>query len=205
MNSLEAFEIYLALKLHFNNSKYDYFKYNGKVKGATKESLHNRKDKFFFQKLAKTYSKDDYIKLVLSNLIDNPKTWVGNLLKSDCQKIYRKWHANIENIEYNFKQDLFKIFENVNTTEDFDNLFKCNKGHPKLFQMLINGDINKETFLIFNSITNFCENGIEKKIPFDPMWKEYKKILYNYAPFLKIDKIKYRKMIGDMIKEKGLI
>ena len=51
MNEFEAYQKYIALKLHFT-SDYDYFKYNGKT-NVTLNSFNERKDKFHFKKLVK--------------------------------------------------------------------------------------------------------------------------------------------------------
>jgi len=43
----QVYTEYLALKSHFTNKNYDYFKYNKKVR-ATLTSFNRRKDKYFF-------------------------------------------------------------------------------------------------------------------------------------------------------------
>ena len=53
MNEFEAYQKYIALKLHFT-SDYDYFKYNGKT-NVTLNSFNERKDKFHFKKIVKKY------------------------------------------------------------------------------------------------------------------------------------------------------
>jgi len=45
---------YLALKSHFSNRKYDYFKYNKKVR-ASLQSFYKRKDRYFFEKTSRKY------------------------------------------------------------------------------------------------------------------------------------------------------
>jgi hypothetical protein len=65
----EAYKDYLALRNHFNNEKYDYFLYNGKVSGSV-ASFEKRKDRFFFEKLAK--HRDPH-GLMVANFVYNPK------------------------------------------------------------------------------------------------------------------------------------
>ena len=45
----EVYQNYLSLKSHFTNPKYDYFKYNKKVR-ATITSFNRRKDRYFFER-----------------------------------------------------------------------------------------------------------------------------------------------------------
>ena len=52
----DAYKSYLSLKNHFTKEKYDYHKYCGKSR-ATVQSFYKRKDRFWFEKLAR--NKDD--------------------------------------------------------------------------------------------------------------------------------------------------
>ena len=58
MNSFEVYSTYVALKTHFSRKTYDYFKYNGTVKVSI-EKYNKRPDKYFFEKIAKKYNKED--------------------------------------------------------------------------------------------------------------------------------------------------
>lgn len=49
MAPFEVYVNYLALKSHFSSPKYDYFKYNKKVR-ASLTSFNKRKDRYFFEK-----------------------------------------------------------------------------------------------------------------------------------------------------------
>ena len=48
----DAYRQYLSLKNHFTKDKYDYHKYCGKSR-ATVQSFYKRKDRFWFEKLAR--------------------------------------------------------------------------------------------------------------------------------------------------------
>ena len=51
-NGYGAFILFLAIRTHFTNEKYDYFQMNGRLR-ANKESFNRRHDKHFFDKIAK--------------------------------------------------------------------------------------------------------------------------------------------------------
>ena len=42
--------------------------------------FENRKDKFFFFKLAK---RNDYKEFLLANMVNNPDVWIGDLIDSE--------------------------------------------------------------------------------------------------------------------------
>ena len=53
----ESYKLYNALKLHFEQAGYDAIRYNYKS-NVTPKSFFNRKDKYFFAKLAKKYNEN---------------------------------------------------------------------------------------------------------------------------------------------------
>lgn len=55
MTGFEVYKMYLALKQHFTKEKYDFYKYNGKVR-ANEKSFEESSDRYFFKKLATKYS-----------------------------------------------------------------------------------------------------------------------------------------------------
>ena len=58
MTGFEVYKVYLALKQHFTKQEYDYFKYHGKVR-ANENSFEQRRDRYFFKKLATSYSASE--------------------------------------------------------------------------------------------------------------------------------------------------
>ena len=75
MSVFAVYQDYVALKNHFSKPNYDYFKYNGKT-GLKKESFDSRKDKIYFEKVAK---RQDYHDFLVANLCQNHKLWIKDL------------------------------------------------------------------------------------------------------------------------------
>ena len=80
----EVYIKYLALKSHFSDLNYDYFKYNGKVK-AWRSTFDTRKDKYFFYKLSK---KKDPIEYLVANFIGSNDFYIGNIRADESDQIY---------------------------------------------------------------------------------------------------------------------
>ena len=57
MTGYEVYKMYLALKQHFTNDKYDYRKYRGRV-NASEKAFEERRDRYFFKKLATKYDSN---------------------------------------------------------------------------------------------------------------------------------------------------
>ena len=146
-NTRDAYEMYvyyLALKRHFTSS-YDYHKYNGKI-NASITSFETRKDKFFFYKLSKRSDAKDFI---LSNMVNNPKIWIGDMLSDNGEQVFTEWTRRQQSLSYIFKSELGKL------DEDFDsNLITKDGQHPKLLRLHTSGNISKETLIIIDDLTN---------------------------------------------------
>ena len=89
----EAYVKYLALKSHFSDKNYDYFKYNGKVK-AWRATFEQRKDKYFFYKLSK---KKDPVEYLVANFVGSNDFYIGNIRADESDQIYMDYKKRKEN------------------------------------------------------------------------------------------------------------
>jgi hypothetical protein len=186
MNSFEAYHLYNSLKLHFISEAYDYFKYGGKIR-CTPTSYERRKDKFFYEKLAKL---PDPVNFIVANLVDGDRAkWIGGLVKdAECKEIYQKWLARQQSISYHFKEQLDKLLP------DFDENLKTNSTqHPFLLKELLGNRLTYETVIILNDLCNFFPIW-DKKIN-DVMWPTIRLRCEKYKPFIKYDKKKMKEMV----------
>jgi hypothetical protein len=186
-NTRDAYEMYvyyLALKRHFTSS-YDYHKYNGKI-NASITSFETRKDKFFFYKLSKRSDAKDFI---LSNMVNNPKIWIGDMLSDNGEQVFTEWARRQQSLSYIFKSELGKL------DEDFDsNLITKDGQHPKLLRLHTSGNISKETLIIIDDLTNVFSYW-SKKILDNIIFPDILNICNKYKPFLNYDKSKMKQIL----------
>ena len=104
----DAYKTYLALKQHFT-SDYDYFKYNGKVR-ANVDAFLKRRDKFFFRKLSKKYTKDELVNFFVSNFIVSDN-WIGNLISQESEDNYVQFKKRMESLGYSVRNELHFLFD----------------------------------------------------------------------------------------------
>jgi hypothetical protein len=186
-NSFNAFRSYQAIKRHFENKSYDYFKYNGKT-NITFDKFKIRKDLILFAKLAK---KQDVANRVLSNVLKNEKTWIKDIVSEEGETIYLDWKKRIDSLKYTFSNDLSNLDDNY-----FKNFEIIEGQHPILVNKLLKKDISFETFTILCDISNpyeIWEQSINDKIILPSILLKSKK----YLPFLDFDKKNYKKIIKD--------
>lgn len=192
MSAFEAYQDYVALKNHFTKSNYDYHKYNGKT-GVKHSSFVKRKDKIFFEKLAKN---PDYHEFLIANLSDNPKLWIRDLAYSEvAQTIFQDWKKRNQSLAYSFKNELSKLHP------DFNLNFTCSDSHPQLFRVFLGGYISLETICILLEMSKAIKHW-DKAMEYDPVWDEYGMKIKKYTPFIKYDKEKFRQIVINFFDNK---
>lgn len=196
MEALDAYKTYVALKNHFTLDTYDYFKYNKKAR-VSHDSFMKRRDKIFFAKLGSKKS-DNLESFLVANLVQNPKVWIGELLSEDAESRYLDWKRKQESLTYLFKSEIDFLSE-YDTEEKLNEFFSVPKdgSHPRIFVMLMRNEISVETFIILDSILNFCKKY--DRIFSDPLYKEIRNKCKKYQPFLEIDKQKMKTHLKQVI------
>ena len=66
-------QTYLAFKQHFSNPKFDFFKYDGKVK-VKEETYQQRPDFWFFETLARKLKDQEVLEYMLGQLLYRART-----------------------------------------------------------------------------------------------------------------------------------
>ena len=89
MTGFEVYKMYLALKQHFTKENYDYHTYNGRVR-ASETSFEQRRDRYYFKKLATKYDRKEILNYFVANFIVDPKGYI----KSFSDKNYEQWKSN---------------------------------------------------------------------------------------------------------------
>ena len=196
MAPFEVYCEYLALKNHFSNPKYDYFKYNKKVR-ATITSFNRRKDRYFFERTSRKLSDKEVVDFLVSNFAysDNVQNlWIGSLI-NEGERNYAEWTKRQQSLTYLFREQSSELF----SENELESVFDCSKGHPPVLKMFLGGKISLETLVIYDKIFLFG-NTFDKKL-LDPVWESVSLKLKKYSPFINIDVFNYRKILRSIINE----
>jgi hypothetical protein len=179
----DAYVTYLSFKLHFSNSNYNFFKFNGKTK-ANVNSFKTRKDKYYFDKISTKITRESFIERMLVLQDNYQNWWIKDIFSEESKNLYFKWRGYIEAFEYSFMKDVSKIKEEslLSNTKISDVFFvQSGNTHPKIFKMMISKEIFNETFITLDIMTNFLRSS---KTPNDIVWKDSIKYLSKYYPFI---------------------
>jgi hypothetical protein len=192
----DAYALWNALRLHFL-SDYDYFKYNGKT-SVSKESFAKSKTKYYFYRLARKYSIEEFKGLIIANALGGHLNYAGYLESPEGEKNLREWQKRIQALTYHFEQDIIHLF---NEYELKDILAVVDDHHPRLLVELMQHKIKFETVIILDDLMNFMPMW-QKKIADDVVWPKYSKIIEKYRPFLNYDRPKFRQILKEKMLEK---
>jgi hypothetical protein len=184
MTPQEAFQYYVSVKLHFTQVKYDAFKFNFRTK---KVKFEARKDKFFFNRLAKN---TDPKGLVLANLSIRPKLWVGQLFEPQCQDTYWAWKKYQESQTYLFGEEI-GLFQH-------DAFRVISQQHPGVLKLYLGGKVSLDTLVILSDYADFIREW-DAALADDPIWKGISFSVIKYHPFVKYNKEKIYKIIKERL------
>jgi len=190
----DAYKCYLSLKNHFTKDKYDYHKYCGKSR-ATVQSFYKRKDRFWFEKLARNKNNKEVEEFFISNFItctDPSKLWIGEMIR-EGEVRYTEWKKKTQSLSYVFKEEV----ENIFGERKVDEVFSCKKGHPQILKSYLSGKTSIETLVILDKILGYRQE-FDKNIK-DPVWETVSMRMKKYSPFLHIDVFRYKKVLKNVV------
>ena len=190
----DAYKQYLSLKNHFTKEKYDYHKYCGKSR-ATVQSFYKRKDRFWFEKLARNKDDKEVVEFFVSNFItctDPSKLWIGEMMR-EGEGRYTAWKKRNQSLSYIFREELESVLGN----QDLGVVFESKSGHPIILKKYLGGDISIETMVILDKILDFRKN-FDAKLD-DPVWQTVSLRMKKYSSFLNIDVFRFKKIVKEIV------
>ena len=170
INSFQSYKLYLILVNAFKKG-YDPVKYSWKIR-VQQNSFEKRKDKYFFEKIQKSFDIFEQQKIFMVNLLANQDQWIGDMLNQDQIMFYRKYMSRFNDLSILFKEDLQNLILFCKSKgRMFKSLFliEDNK-EPMIFKLLQNDSIQYETFILLDSYFNIIKMLDESK---NFIWDQY--------------------------------
>ena len=191
----DAYRCYLALKNHFTKDHYDYIKYRGKTR-ATVQAFYKRKDRFWFEKFARSKNDKEVEEFFVSNFIystDPATMWIGEMIK-EGEGRYQEWQKKVQSLSYIFKEETSSLFADDN----FGAMFAVDPPrHPAILKEYLGGKVSLETMVICDRILEYRKDW-DKKLN-DPVWETVSRKIKKYSPFLNIDVPRYKKILKETV------
>ena len=198
LSAFDTYSLYLAIKQHFTQDSYDYFKYHGKVR-ASKESFLQRRDRYQFQKLSRQYDSEQMLDFLVANAVEGI-TWAGTLLDDEANDNYMAYIKRKQSINYTFTNELDALF----SYDDLDKLFKVGQGHrylPPILNARMCNLISAETFVILDKFIDFSSSIDHDLKDNSFLWDKYNKPAQKLHSFLSYDRNKMKSILKEKINE----
>lgn len=148
MDGYQTYQIYQSLKLHFT-SDYDAVKYNYRT-AVKRDTFERRRDRYFFEKLSRRFSKEKLIHYFTSNLIQDTGVWIGDM----SDKIYSDYTARYDKLTYMLSQDMKFMSEKGYSFNQLCTTSDNNTTNP-LLESLRTDEIQIESVVLVDIMVNF--------------------------------------------------
>lgn len=196
LTAYDTFCMYLAIKNHFTQDSYDYFKYQGKSR-ISKDSFMNRRDRFQFQKLCRMYDGDEMRDFLIANFLYDEKIWIGSLLEDEARDRYTEYLKRKQSLSYIFENELNRLTDMVKG--DIKGLFKpYDKGNLPILNGYYSQYAGIETLALLDYFVGYFDK-YDSKFKDDYFWSKLRMKCKKLLPFMSFDKNK----IKNIIKEKA--
>lgn len=183
MSPFDAWSTYMSIKLHFDKGTFDAFKFNFKGPRLSQSAFNARKDRYFFEKVAKKYpKKSDMITFFLANYLEG-NSWVGTMNDSAPMN----WISRMQRLDYAFGEDIATLKEQCEKRScDFDAAFNLSSGRsvPLIIELYQSQKISLESVVVLDVLLNFIPRI--NKVVTDPlgMFEEMFHKMIRYKPFI---------------------
>ena len=184
-----SYLLFLALRTHFSNDKYDFFRMHGKLK-ATKESYLKRNDKWFFEKLAKEYTAEELRDFYVANFLED-KHYITDLIDEEANLVYTDYQRRRQSLSYVCANDMDRIFDKDDLKLPFAT---SDDRYPDLVILFLRKSVSLETLVVLDDLTGFTSK-FDKHYADDVIWPKISQKISKYRPFLKYDKAKMKNIL----------
>ena len=166
LDSVSTFEMYTAIKTHFNSVDYDFFEYKGKLRKnvCTYKNLLKKNYCGAIEKLARTYESTELMDYFVSNMLVLSGKHIFDI-DAEGKRVYTDYVRRKESRTYIFKQDVSRICMELEKHDKhllWDSAIVTDGQHPLLFRMFVGGYISPETMCILYKLQDYISDWDSK-------------------------------------------
>jgi len=205
ISSYDVYVMFGAIREHFVNTRYDYFKERGRIyrpRNGMTSTIENCCEIL----LDKYKTKEELLRFFMVSMKDEdfPSAWIGHYNNKAFDDEYQVWQGFMSRFGYEFEKDLKLIgshleMYNLKLKDIYE--WDCFSSPVILDFVWHKHDFEKisvETFLVLNDIFNFFW-----KFEHFSGWNEKLENRYlKYVPFIVYDKAKFYGMVENILVDK---
>lgn len=187
-----AYVVFVTIRTHFESSTFDFFKHH-KVK-ASRATYEKRPDKWFFDKVTKEYEDKDLRDFFIANRLKD-RNYVTELLEDVARENYIDYQRRRQSLTYNFTSELDRVFR-YGVTRPFK---LSDSEYPYIVALYLRNVISPETMAILDDFILYSDKFDKYLGNNDPIWAKVALKIRKYKPFVKYDKIKFKRILKEKI------
>jgi len=192
MNAAQTRQMFVALKQHFTNEGYDFFKYKGTVNRLGPLGRHEGPSRA----LSKKYTTRQMPDALVANVIAGVE-WIGDVNSTEGHERYLEFLRKKESITRVVSDELDFLVSMVETPRE---LFFVGKGQlPIVVQQYLSSQASLETVAILNDFVRFsdkCDVVLGKD---DFIWSKVRLPIIRLGAFLSYDKSKISQVLSSRL------
>lgn len=152
MDDFTAYRLFLAIKLHFTQKKYDVFVNRGAIRGLNRETFAKKREAKWFRNISKQFKNPkDFVQACVAQVVYGSINDIYDLDTFNTN--YQLWSKNKQRLTYLIKEDL--------STIDVPDIISGKP--PKILKSTIGGKIHLETAVAINRHFSFITDEFLKK------------------------------------------
>ena len=188
--SHKAYQMYLAVKLHFMSDSYDITKHRGRVMTSKEKFAEQNRENLYVKFADKFENKQQMAQYLIANFAYG--AWGNTDIvsgTSEADQNFTEWNRRKQSMTQVFKQDLAKIRLHCDVNNmDFNKDLACKFPQiPVMFQMFLGNHITLETLIIIDRFDPFLDNW---KQNLGNLFKDEIRRVIKARPFVKFDSSK---------------
>lgn len=200
--AINAYRMYLAVKLHFMSDSYNITDHKDNVRVSYKK-FAERNQQSLYEKFADKFdNKRDMAQYLIANFAYG--AWGKTDIvfgTAEADQNINEWNRRKQSITQVLKDDLSKIrlhFEsnNMSVVGDLESKYPC---IPQLFQMYLGNHITIETLVMIDKYHPFLDTW---KYNLATLFKDEIRRVVKVRPFIKFDDLKIQPIIIGFMQEK---
>lgn len=189
----EAYQLYVAIKTHFNSPTYDYFTFQGKT-SASPESLEERPDRIKFEFVSRHFNKEKYIDFLVANFVASKTFYIADLMSNEANDAYSQRQKIIQSFSYILETELGQLFQ----YQPKEIYYGTDSKKPIIVRSVLQEDLSIESFIALDNVLRFYP-----KLKYsDVIWNDKIFMINKYRPFFKYNHDKAFSIIKKVYTEK---
>lgn len=189
IDELDTFELYLSIRAHFT-TKYDFFQYRGKIRGASMESLLKKPYHKVICQLSKRYEAKELVDYFVSNMLIENGTHTFDI-DAGGLRVFSEYCRRKSARTYIFTSDIKTVCHAAKDrgAKSFDECLRKPKKseYPFLLHMFLGGKIHPETMCILRKVLDAdYVPAWDESINDILVWPDARQLITKYTDFIRI-------------------